>query len=156
MALFVKQVGKFDCLSSPTICNKLYVYQPCLAVFKGKGTGDYEIHHGKGNFGKFKSLHNHFEMTRSLANCICFPKEQFCSFNICYFSSNHTVAFYKLSISFWFFSFFFSWGKQSSDAKRCISSLLFCLFQCHLHNYIQIKFLKMMRTASALGRIIKE
>ncbi|KAM7096474.1 dnaJ homolog subfamily C member 10 isoform 2-T3 [Ciconia maguari] len=41
------QVGKFDCLSSPTICNKLYVYQPCLAVFKGKGTGDYEIHHGK-------------------------------------------------------------------------------------------------------------
>ncbi|NXV72388.1 DJC10 protein, partial [Atlantisia rogersi] len=41
------QVGKFDCLSSPTICNKLYVHQPCLAVFKGKGTGDYEIHHGK-------------------------------------------------------------------------------------------------------------
>uniref|UniRef100_A0A8C3U272 DnaJ homolog subfamily C member 10 n=1 Tax=Catharus ustulatus TaxID=91951 RepID=A0A8C3U272_CATUS len=41
------QVGKFDCLSSPTVCNKLYVYQPCLAVFKGKGTGDYEIHHGK-------------------------------------------------------------------------------------------------------------
>uniref|UniRef100_A0A8B9MEQ6 Thioredoxin domain-containing protein n=1 Tax=Accipiter nisus TaxID=211598 RepID=A0A8B9MEQ6_9AVES len=41
------QVGKFDCLSSPSICNKLYVYQPCLAVFKGKGTGDYEIHHGK-------------------------------------------------------------------------------------------------------------
>lgn len=41
------QVGKFDCLSSPTICNKLYVYQPCLAVFKGKGIEDYEIHHGK-------------------------------------------------------------------------------------------------------------
>ncbi|KAJ7408036.1 hypothetical protein WISP_122767 [Willisornis vidua] len=41
------QVGRFDCLTSPTICNKLYVYQPCLAVFKGKGTGDYEIHHGK-------------------------------------------------------------------------------------------------------------
>uniref|UniRef100_A0A8C4JUR5 DnaJ homolog subfamily C member 10 n=1 Tax=Dromaius novaehollandiae TaxID=8790 RepID=A0A8C4JUR5_DRONO len=41
------EVGKFDCLSSPTICNKLYVYQPCLAVFKGKGTEDYEIHHGK-------------------------------------------------------------------------------------------------------------
>uniref|UniRef100_A0A663LRL8 DnaJ homolog subfamily C member 10 n=1 Tax=Athene cunicularia TaxID=194338 RepID=A0A663LRL8_ATHCN len=41
------EVGKFDCLSSPTICSKLYVYQPCLAVFKGKGTGDYEIHHGK-------------------------------------------------------------------------------------------------------------
>uniref|UniRef100_A0A8C0AZR2 DnaJ homolog subfamily C member 10 n=1 Tax=Buteo japonicus TaxID=224669 RepID=A0A8C0AZR2_9AVES len=60
------QVGKFDCLSSPSICNKLYVYQPCLAVFKGKGTGDYEIHHGKGNFGKFKSLHNHFDMTLSL------------------------------------------------------------------------------------------
>lgn len=56
MSLSVKQVGKFDCLSSPTICNKLYVYQPCLAVFKGKGTGDYEIHHGKGNFAKFTSL----------------------------------------------------------------------------------------------------
>uniref|UniRef100_A0A8B9BLR2 DnaJ homolog subfamily C member 10 n=1 Tax=Anser brachyrhynchus TaxID=132585 RepID=A0A8B9BLR2_9AVES len=41
------QVGKFDCLSSPTICKKLYVYQPCLAVFKGKGIEDYEIHHGK-------------------------------------------------------------------------------------------------------------
>uniref|UniRef100_A0A669Q6K9 DnaJ homolog subfamily C member 10 n=1 Tax=Phasianus colchicus TaxID=9054 RepID=A0A669Q6K9_PHACC len=41
------EVGKFDCLSSPTICNKLYVYQPCLAVFKGKGIEDYEIHHGK-------------------------------------------------------------------------------------------------------------
>uniref|UniRef100_A0A8B9BLE7 DnaJ homolog subfamily C member 10 n=1 Tax=Anser brachyrhynchus TaxID=132585 RepID=A0A8B9BLE7_9AVES len=41
------EVGKFDCLSSPTICKKLYVYQPCLAVFKGKGIEDYEIHHGK-------------------------------------------------------------------------------------------------------------
>ncbi|XP_038607283.1 dnaJ homolog subfamily C member 10 [Tachyglossus aculeatus] len=41
------QVGKFDCLSAPDICGNLYVRQPCLAVFKGKGTEDYEIHHGK-------------------------------------------------------------------------------------------------------------
>jgi len=111
MALSVKQVGKFDCLSSPTICNKLYVYQPCLAVFKGKGTGDYEIHHGKGNFGKFKSLHHHFEMILSLASCICFPKEQFCSSNICYFSSDLTVTLHKLKISFCVFFFFFFLGK---------------------------------------------
>ncbi|EMP26352.1 DnaJ like protein subfamily C member 10 [Chelonia mydas] len=41
------QVGKIDCLSAPSVCSNLYVYQPCLAVFKGKGTEDYEIHHGK-------------------------------------------------------------------------------------------------------------
>uniref|UniRef100_A0ABI7ZEY4 DnaJ homolog subfamily C member 10 n=1 Tax=Felis catus TaxID=9685 RepID=A0ABI7ZEY4_FELCA len=41
------QVGKFDCSSAPDICNNLYVFQPCLAVFKGQGTKEYEIHHGK-------------------------------------------------------------------------------------------------------------
>ncbi|XP_053126084.1 dnaJ homolog subfamily C member 10 [Hemicordylus capensis] len=41
------QIGKFDCLTAPNVCNSLYVYQPCLAVFKGRGMEDYEIHHGK-------------------------------------------------------------------------------------------------------------
>uniref|UniRef100_A0A8D0HNA6 DnaJ homolog subfamily C member 10 n=1 Tax=Sphenodon punctatus TaxID=8508 RepID=A0A8D0HNA6_SPHPU len=41
------QVGKFDCLSAPDICSNMYVYQPSVAVFKGKGIEDYEIHHGK-------------------------------------------------------------------------------------------------------------
>lgn len=41
------QVGKFDCSSAPDICSNLYVFQPCLAVFKGQGTREYEIHHGK-------------------------------------------------------------------------------------------------------------
>ncbi|KAF6113484.1 DnaJ heat shock protein family (Hsp40) member C10 [Phyllostomus discolor] len=41
------QIGKFDCSSAPAICSDLYVFQPCLAVFKGQGTKEYEIHHGK-------------------------------------------------------------------------------------------------------------
>ncbi|XP_036277335.1 dnaJ homolog subfamily C member 10 isoform X3 [Pipistrellus kuhlii] len=41
------QIGKFDCSSAPDICSNLYVFQPCLAVFKGRGTKEYEIHHGK-------------------------------------------------------------------------------------------------------------
>ncbi|XP_036175565.1 dnaJ homolog subfamily C member 10 isoform X2 [Myotis myotis] len=41
------QIGKFDCSSAPDICSNLYVFQPCLAVFKGQGTKEYEIHHGK-------------------------------------------------------------------------------------------------------------
>ncbi|WP_258286113.1 hypothetical protein, partial [Escherichia coli] len=41
------QVGRFDCSSAPGICSVLYVFQPCLAVFKGQGTKEYEIHHGK-------------------------------------------------------------------------------------------------------------
>ncbi|XP_073927328.1 dnaJ homolog subfamily C member 10 isoform X3 [Castor canadensis] len=40
-------VGRFDCSSAPNICSDLYVFQPCLAVFKGQGTKEYEIHHGK-------------------------------------------------------------------------------------------------------------
>lgn len=93
-------------------------------------------------------------MTLSLANCICFPKEEFHSCNICFFSSDLTVALHKLKISSGFFLFFL--GKQSTDAKRCILSLLSCLFQCHLHNYIQMKSLKLIRTASVLGRKTKE
>nr|KAF6494571.1 hypothetical protein HJG63_003995 [Rousettus aegyptiacus] len=41
------QIGKFDCSSAPDTCSNLYVFQPCLAVFKGQGTKEYEIHHGK-------------------------------------------------------------------------------------------------------------
>lgn len=41
------QVGRFDCSSAPGICSDLYVFQSCLAVFKGQGTKEYEIHHGK-------------------------------------------------------------------------------------------------------------
>uniref|UniRef100_A0A8D1I139 DnaJ homolog subfamily C member 10 n=2 Tax=Sus scrofa TaxID=9823 RepID=A0A8D1I139_PIG len=41
------EVGKFDCSSAPDICSNLYVFQPCLAVFKGQGTKEFEIHHGK-------------------------------------------------------------------------------------------------------------
>ncbi|XP_071076775.1 dnaJ homolog subfamily C member 10 isoform X2 [Desmodus rotundus] len=41
------QIGKFDCSSAPAVCSDLYVFQPCLAVFKGQGTKEYEIHHGK-------------------------------------------------------------------------------------------------------------
>uniref|UniRef100_G1SG44 DnaJ homolog subfamily C member 10 n=1 Tax=Oryctolagus cuniculus TaxID=9986 RepID=G1SG44_RABIT len=41
------QVGRFDCSSAPEVCSNLYVFQPCLAVFKGQGTKEYEFHHGK-------------------------------------------------------------------------------------------------------------
>uniref|UniRef100_A0A8C6D872 DnaJ homolog subfamily C member 10 n=1 Tax=Moschus moschiferus TaxID=68415 RepID=A0A8C6D872_MOSMO len=41
------QVGKFDCSSAPDVCSNFYVFQPCLAVFKGQGTKEFEIHHGK-------------------------------------------------------------------------------------------------------------
>ncbi|XP_061464264.1 dnaJ homolog subfamily C member 10 [Rhineura floridana] len=41
------QVGKFDCLTASNVCNDFYVYQPCVAVFKGRGMENYEIHHGK-------------------------------------------------------------------------------------------------------------
>ncbi|KAM6178966.1 dnaJ homolog subfamily C member 10 [Rhynchocyon petersi] len=41
------QIGRFDCYSAPDFCSNLYVSQPCLAVFKGQGTKEYEIHHGK-------------------------------------------------------------------------------------------------------------
>ncbi|KAH0621561.1 hypothetical protein JD844_022979 [Phrynosoma platyrhinos] len=41
------KVGKFDCLTALKTCNDLYVYEPCVVVFKGRGLEDYEIHHGK-------------------------------------------------------------------------------------------------------------
>nr|XP_020755169.1 dnaJ homolog subfamily C member 10-like [Odocoileus virginianus texanus] len=48
------QVGKFDCSSAPDVCSNFYVFQPCLAVFKGQGTKEFEIHHGK----KEKMIYN--------------------------------------------------------------------------------------------------
>ncbi|KAG8124850.1 hypothetical protein E2320_020123 [Naja naja] len=43
------QVGKFDCLTAANICNSLYVYEPCVVVFKGRGMDNYEIHHDEHN-----------------------------------------------------------------------------------------------------------
>ncbi|XP_078408050.1 dnaJ homolog subfamily C member 10 isoform X2 [Cetorhinus maximus] len=41
------QVGTFDCHVGSHICKSLYIYQPCVVIFKGSGTGAFEIHHGK-------------------------------------------------------------------------------------------------------------
>ncbi|XP_056145377.1 dnaJ homolog subfamily C member 10 isoform X2 [Lampris incognitus] len=41
------QVGKVDCIADSELCRSLYIQNPCLAVFKGMGIHDFEIHHGK-------------------------------------------------------------------------------------------------------------
>uniref|UniRef100_A0A4W4ESQ9 DnaJ homolog subfamily C member 10 n=1 Tax=Electrophorus electricus TaxID=8005 RepID=A0A4W4ESQ9_ELEEL len=41
------EVGKVDCLSEAQLCASLYIQKPCVAVFKGLGIHDFEIHHGK-------------------------------------------------------------------------------------------------------------
>ncbi|XP_076858306.1 dnaJ homolog subfamily C member 10 [Brachyhypopomus gauderio] len=41
------QVGKVDCLSEAQLCASLYIQKPCIAVFKGLGIHNFEIHHGK-------------------------------------------------------------------------------------------------------------
>ncbi|XP_051566064.1 dnaJ homolog subfamily C member 10-like isoform X2 [Myxocyprinus asiaticus] len=41
------QVGKVDCISDSELCASLYIQKPCVAVFKGVGIHDFEIHHGK-------------------------------------------------------------------------------------------------------------
>lgn len=41
------QVGKVDCVSDSELCASLYIQKPCVAVFKGVGIHDFEIHHGK-------------------------------------------------------------------------------------------------------------
>ncbi|KAM6945919.1 dnaJ homolog subfamily C member 10 [Aplochiton taeniatus] len=41
------QVGRVDCLREAELCASLYIQKPCLAVFKGLGIHDFEIHHGK-------------------------------------------------------------------------------------------------------------
>lgn len=43
------QVGRFDCQSSPSTCQSLYIKKPSVVAFKGKGIDYYEIHHGKVN-----------------------------------------------------------------------------------------------------------
>ncbi|KAL0963701.1 hypothetical protein UPYG_G00309760 [Umbra pygmaea] len=41
------QVGRVDCLTDSELCGSLYIQKPCIAVFKGLGMNDFEIHHGK-------------------------------------------------------------------------------------------------------------
>ncbi|XP_074550800.1 dnaJ homolog subfamily C member 10 [Halichoeres trimaculatus] len=41
------QVGRVDCISDAELCDSLYIHKPCVAVFKGLGIQDFEIHHGK-------------------------------------------------------------------------------------------------------------
>uniref|UniRef100_A0A673JBC9 DnaJ homolog subfamily C member 10 n=1 Tax=Sinocyclocheilus rhinocerous TaxID=307959 RepID=A0A673JBC9_9TELE len=41
------QVGKVDCVADSELCASLYIQKPCVAVFKGVGIHDFEIHHGK-------------------------------------------------------------------------------------------------------------
>uniref|UniRef100_A0AAR2J7N5 DnaJ homolog subfamily C member 10 n=1 Tax=Pygocentrus nattereri TaxID=42514 RepID=A0AAR2J7N5_PYGNA len=41
------QVGKVNCASEAELCASLYIQKPCMAVFKGLGIHDFEIHHGK-------------------------------------------------------------------------------------------------------------
>lgn len=41
------QVGRVDCEADSALCQSLYIHKPCIAVFKGLGVHDFEIHHGK-------------------------------------------------------------------------------------------------------------
>ncbi|PWA13779.1 hypothetical protein CCH79_00017144 [Gambusia affinis] len=41
------QVGRVDCVADSELCQTLYIHKPCVAVFKGLGIHDFEIHHGK-------------------------------------------------------------------------------------------------------------
>ncbi|XP_030642047.1 dnaJ homolog subfamily C member 10 isoform X2 [Chanos chanos] len=41
------QVGTVDCLTETELCESLYIQKASVAVFKGLGTHDFEIHHGK-------------------------------------------------------------------------------------------------------------
>uniref|UniRef100_A0A8C5I3B6 DnaJ homolog subfamily C member 10 n=1 Tax=Gouania willdenowi TaxID=441366 RepID=A0A8C5I3B6_GOUWI len=41
------QVGRVDCLADVELCHSLYIHKPCVAVFKGLGIHDFEIHYGK-------------------------------------------------------------------------------------------------------------
>ncbi|TNN74045.1 DnaJ subfamily C member 10 [Liparis tanakae] len=40
-------VGRVDCIADSKLCQSLYIHAPCVAVFKGLGIHDFEIHHGK-------------------------------------------------------------------------------------------------------------
>ncbi|XP_061697855.1 dnaJ homolog subfamily C member 10 [Syngnathoides biaculeatus] len=41
------QVGRVDCLVDSQLCQSIYIHKACVAVFKGLGVHDFEIHHGK-------------------------------------------------------------------------------------------------------------
>uniref|UniRef100_A0A3Q3VXR0 DnaJ homolog subfamily C member 10 n=1 Tax=Mola mola TaxID=94237 RepID=A0A3Q3VXR0_MOLML len=41
------QVGRVDCIADTELCQSLYIHKPCVAVFKGLGIHDFEIHHGR-------------------------------------------------------------------------------------------------------------
>uniref|UniRef100_A0A8C5BJ18 DnaJ homolog subfamily C member 10 n=1 Tax=Gadus morhua TaxID=8049 RepID=A0A8C5BJ18_GADMO len=41
------QVGRLDCMVDAELCLSLYIQKSCLAVFKGMGVSDFEVHHGK-------------------------------------------------------------------------------------------------------------
>ncbi|XP_037095863.1 dnaJ homolog subfamily C member 10 isoform X1 [Syngnathus acus] len=41
------QVGRVDCIADPQLCRSLHIHKACVAVFKGLGVHDFEIHHGK-------------------------------------------------------------------------------------------------------------
>ncbi|XP_053733003.1 dnaJ homolog subfamily C member 10 [Synchiropus splendidus] len=41
------QVGRVDCSKDSALCRSLYINKPCVAIFKGLGIHDFEIHHGK-------------------------------------------------------------------------------------------------------------
>uniref|UniRef100_A0A9J8D3K8 DnaJ homolog subfamily C member 10 n=1 Tax=Cyprinus carpio carpio TaxID=630221 RepID=A0A9J8D3K8_CYPCA len=47
------QVGKVDCVADSELCASLYIQKPCVAVFKGVGIHDFEIH-----YGEFDALYN--------------------------------------------------------------------------------------------------
>eukprot|EP00064_Thunnus_orientalis_P004107 superscaffoldBa00000362_g4118 len=40
-------VGRVNCMADSELCQSLYIHKPCVAVFKGLGIHDFEIHHGK-------------------------------------------------------------------------------------------------------------
>uniref|UniRef100_A0A0F8CC73 DnaJ n=1 Tax=Larimichthys crocea TaxID=215358 RepID=A0A0F8CC73_LARCR len=40
-------VSRVDCIADSELCKSLYIDKPCVAVFKGLGINDFEIHHGK-------------------------------------------------------------------------------------------------------------
>ncbi|KAL4656678.1 hypothetical protein GN956_G4511 [Arapaima gigas] len=39
------QVGKVDCLTQAELCGSLYIQEPSIAVFKGLGVNEFEVHH---------------------------------------------------------------------------------------------------------------
>ncbi|CAL9689741.1 unnamed protein product [Knipowitschia caucasica] len=41
------QVGRVLCVADAELCRSLYIHKACVAVFKGMGIHNFEIHHGK-------------------------------------------------------------------------------------------------------------